>query len=256
MAIKTNLTSLTPRREVYKRVITLVSGGYYAPQAFPGGKVTVYPWDSNIDSWFQERLRQPKRDVALWEVTTKVANLNGFDYLKMPIGDILTILMVARSILTDCILDYNAVCPKCNRQHPAKVKIPDELEKVGQKAPDYKGTDTITLPETLDVVEVRSLSVSDEIAISERSADERALIPDSLALVLFAVVTVGGGRPDTREEAVTWYNALSPKDSNFLRKERARLTPQLDPDLKVKCDNCGNDFVHTLDLQRDFFRGD
>ena len=79
MGIQTNLKSLTPRREAYKREITLVSGGYYAPKSFPDGKVTVYPWDATVDSWFQERMRQPKREHALWEVTSKVANLGGIN---------------------------------------------------------------------------------------------------------------------------------------------------------------------------------
>jgi hypothetical protein len=46
MAINTNLKSLTPRREAYKRTVTLISSGYYAPQSFPGGQVVVFPWDS------------------------------------------------------------------------------------------------------------------------------------------------------------------------------------------------------------------
>lgn len=257
MAINTNLKSLTPRREAYKQVITLVSGGFYAPQALPGGQVTVYPWDTNIDAWFQARLRQPNRDTALWEVAEKVANLNGISYKDMPIGDLLTILMVSRSILSDCVIDYTAVCPHCQRPHPDKVRIPDELVPVGKKNFDYKGTDTITLPDSQDVVEIRVLTVGDEIGISERSPEDKALVPDALATILFSVATVGGGRPETKEEAITWYNALSPKDAEYLRKMRAQLTPQLDPDLAIKCDGegCGQNFTHTLALQKDFFRG-
>lgn len=255
MAIQTNLKSLTPRREAYKRVITLVSGGFYAPQALPGGQITVYPWDTNIDAWFQERLRQPKRDFALWEVAEKVANFNGISYKEMPIGDILTILMVSRSILSDCVIEYTAVCPSCQRAHPDKVRIPDELVPVGKKDTNFKGTDSITLPDTQDVVEIRVLTVGDEIGISERSQEDKALVPDALATILFSVATVGGGRPDTKEEAIAWYNALSPKDANYLRQKRAELNPQLDPDLAIKCDGCGHQFKHTLELQRDFFRG-
>lgn len=255
MAIQTNLTSLTPRREAYKRDINLVSGGFYARTAFPGGKVTVYPWDTNIDAWFQERLRQPKRDFALWEVAAKVANLNGVKYTDMPIGDILTILMVSRSILTDCVIEYTAMCPNCQRPHPDKVRIPDELVPAGKKGDDYTGVDAITLPDCKDVVEIRVLTVGDEISISERSPEDKALIPDGLAAILFSVATVGGGRPDSKEEAIAWYNALSPKDADYLRKMRGVLNPQLDPDLTIKCDNCDRQFTHTLELQRDFFRG-
>lgn len=255
MAIKTNLKTLTPRREAYKREITLVSGGYYAPKELPGGKITIFPWDTTIDAWFQERLRQPKRDFALWEVAERVSAMNGISYKKMPIGDILTILMVSRSILSDCVVEYTAVCPQCSRPHPDKLKVPDELVPVGKKAPDFNGLDKITLPDCGDDVELKVLSVGDEIEIGDRPDDEKVLLPDAIATILFSVATVGGGRPDNKEEALAWYNALSPKDADFLRKKRVELTPQLDPDLQIKCDGCGHKFVHSLEFQRDFFRG-
>lgn len=254
MAISTNLKSLTPRREAYKREITLVSGGFYAKQAFPGGKVTVYPWDTNIDAWFQDRMRQPKREYGLWEVATKVANLNGVSYKDMPVGDILTILMVSRSILSDCVIEYTAVCPQCGRLHPDKIRIPDELVQIGKREPDFSGTELITLPDSQDQVELRVLTVGDELEIGERSNEDKELLPDALASILFSVVSVGGGRPDNREEALAWYNALSPKDVDFLRQKRIEMTPQLDADIHIKCDGCSEQFVHTLELQRDFFR--
>lgn len=256
MAINTNLKSLTPRREAYKREITLVSGGFYAKQAFPEGKVTVYPWDTNIDAWFQSRLRQPKRELALWEVASKVANLNGTDFKDMPVGDLLTILMVSRSILSDCVIEYTAVCPQCTRPHPDRIRVPDELTPIGKRSPDFSGVEKVVLPDCGDEVELRVLTVGDEMSISDRSQEDRDLLPDALASILFAVVTVGGGRPDNKEEALTWYNALSPKDVEFLRKKRLELSPQLDADLQIKCDGCGHQFVHSLELQRDFFRGD
>ena len=254
MAINTNLKSLTPRRQAYKREIVLVSGGFYAPKNLPGGKVTVYPWDANIDAWFQERLRQPKRELALWEVAEKVSDLNGLTYRDIPVGDVLTILMVSRSILSDSIVQYSAVCPSCSRTHPDEIKVPDELQRVGEKDANYKGFDTILLPDSQDQVDIRVLTIGDEIEIGNRSDDEKSSLPDSIATVLFSVVAVGGGRPDNKEEALLWYNALSPKDANFLREQRAKLNPQLDPDLKIECDGCGHQFVHSLELQRDFFR--
>lgn len=252
--INTNLKSLTPRREAYKRTITLVSGGYYAPKAFPNGQITVFPWDSNVDVWFQDRMRKPKPEYILWETADKVANLNGASYKQMPFGDILTVLMVARAILTDCTLDYTAVCPQCKHEHHEKIVIPDELVRAGEKAPDFKGIDQITLPESGDVIELRVITVGDEIEIMERSEEEKLALPDQMATILFSIVTVGGGRPDNKEEALTWYNALSPRDVSYLHQKRGELTPQLDPELQIKCDKCESLFVHTLDLHRDFFR--
>jgi hypothetical protein len=254
MAINTNLKSLTPRRDAYKKEITLVSGGFYAPQAFPQGKITVYPWDTAIDAWYQERQRQPKPEYVLWEAAEKIANLNGVSHKDMPFGDILTILMVSRSILSDCVIEYVASCPACATPNPGSVRIPDELSIVGKKAPDFKGTDTITLPECKDVVELRVMTVGDEISVMDRSDEDKALIPDTLALILHSIATVGGGRPDNKEEVLVWYNALSPKDAEFITKKRAELTPQLERDITIECDKCKAQFKHTLEIHREFFR--
>lgn len=255
MAISTNLKSLAPRREVYKREITLVSSGFYNQKSFPGGKITVYPWDNAVDDWFQTRLRQPNREYALWEAVEKVANMNGASHREMPIGDIMTVLMVSRSIRHDCVVEYTATCPHCQRKTIDKIAIPAELAKIGEKKPDYSGSEPLTLPDSQDVVVIRVMTVKDEILISERSPEDKKVMPDATALVLVPIITVGGGKPDTIQELVTWYEALSPKDASALAKARANISPQLDPDIHIVCDGCQKEFTHTLDLQHDFFRG-
>lgn len=254
MAIVTNLKSLTPRREAFKREVTLVSNGFYNPKAFPGGKVTVYPWDSAINDWFQTRLRQPKREYALWEAIEKVADLNGAKYREMPVGDIMTILMVSWAIRSACIIEYTAICPNCQHATKDKINIPTELVKVGEKAPGYPGYDEVTLPDSKDVVRLRVLTVNDEMIIAERSEEEKKAMSDSEAQVLVPIVSVGGGTPDSKDELAVWFRALSPKDASFLTRQRAALAPQLDPDIAILCDGCQQEFKHTLDLQRDFFR--
>jgi len=254
MAIVTNLKSLTPRREVYKREITLVSSGFYNQKAFPGGKITVYPWDSAVDDWFQTRLRQPKREYALWEVIEKVANLNGASYKEMPVGDIMTVLMVSRSIRNDCVIEYTSVCPNCQHKMVDKIAIPAELSKIGEKKADYPGYDEIILPDSKDVVRLRVLNVQDEMVIAERKEEDKKAMPDTEALILAPVLAVGGGKPESITEITTWYRALSPKDATELSKQRAMIMPQLDSDIKILCDGCQQEYKHTLDLQRDFFR--
>lgn len=255
MAIVTNLTSLKPRREAYKKEITLVSGGYYNQKAFPGGKIMVYPWDSTIDSWFLTRLRQNK-DVALWEVVEKVTDIGslGVKYQSMPLGDIMTVLMVARSIRSNCVINYTATCPNCNHVLADKITVPNELTKIGEKKPDYPGFEAVTLPESKDVVVIKVLTVGDEIMVSERDPERKKEIPDSEALVLASIISVGGGKPDTIQEAMTWLQALSPKDAEYLTRQRALISPQLDTAIKINCDGCGKEYEHILDIQRDFFR--
>ena len=254
MSINTNLKSLTPRREAYKKQINLVSGGFYNPTAFPAGLITVYPWDSSIDTWFQARLRQPKREYALWEAVEKVAAMNGATYMQMPAGDIMTVLMVSRAIRSNCIIEYTSVCPFCQHKATGKLAIPDELSKLGEKKPDYLGYDEITLPDCKDVVRLRVLTVADEMIVGERSEDDKKTLSDTEALPLAALVSVGGGKPESIQESILWYRALSPKDSEFLIAQRVALSPQLDPDIHILCDGCSKEYVYVLDLRYNFFR--
>jgi hypothetical protein len=254
MAIKTNLKSLQPRREHFKREITLLSGGYYNPAAFPGGKVTVYPWDSHIDSWFQERLRLPQKEYALWEAAEKVADLNKCPVRDMVMGDVWTILMVSKAICNDCVVEYIARCPHCERAEQASIRIPDELQIQGKKTAEYPGFENITLPESKDVVTIRPLIVGDNIYILERTPEQRTKMSDMIAGILLTVKAVGGGTVDGVDEVLEWYNALSPKDAEFLQKEQGRLHPQLDTRVHHKCENCSEKFSYDLELNRDFFR--
>jgi hypothetical protein len=252
--IKTNLKSLQPRREHFKREITLISSGYYNRTAFPNGKVTVYPWDSHVDSWFQDRLRQPQKEYALWEAAEKVADLNGCPVRDMVMGDVWTILMVSKAIRNDCVVEYTARCPNCERADQSAIRIPDELQIQGQKKSDFPGVEDITLPECKDAVTVRPLTVADNIYIMERTPAQRAKMSDMIAGILLTIKLVGGGAVENADEVLEWYNALSPKDAEFLQKEQGRLHPQLDTKVQHKCENCSEKFSYDLELNRDFFR--
>jgi len=252
--IKTNLKSLTPRREQYKREVTLVSSGYYNQKAFPGGAVTVYPWDSTVDAWFAERMRQPNREYALWDAASQVANLNGCPVKDMLMGDILLILMISKSIRKNCVIGYSATCPKCGHAHEEQITIPNELPINAKKDPDFKGLETMTLPEVKDEVVFRFLNVGEALNIEQRSADDRAILSDHLAQILLPVVTIGGGAPADVNEILSWYNALSPADAEYLEREQDRRYPRLNTSLPHVCDACQNNFTYELELTRDFFR--
>jgi hypothetical protein len=254
MAIKTNLKSFAPRREQFKKEITLISGGFYNRTAFPGGKVTVFPWDSHIDGWFQERLREPNKEYALWEAAEKVASLNGCPLRDMVMGDVWTILMVSKAIRTDCVISYKAVCPSCGKSDAAVIRVPDELQVQAKKAQDYPGVEDISLPDVGDIVTVRPLTVGDNMLILERDSEKRHQMSDNIAGILLPIKAVNGGVVESVQEILQWYNALSPKDADYLEKEQGRRHPQLDTAIPHKCDACGNKFVFELELNRDFFR--
>jgi len=254
MAIKTNLTSLEPRRERLKRVIKLISGGYYAKDKLKDGELTVYPWDTTVDAWMMEQFQHNSRPTILWEVAAKVCDLKGLPIEEVTVGDAYTILLVARAVRSKNVLSYTSKCPNCNETANEEIAVPDGLEKVGEKPANYPGFDEIALPESKDVVRLRPLFVKDSVAIAERTPEQRASVPDNLASVLCCIVSVGGGTPESYSELATWHAALDPADVVFLEKEQNRLTPRLSQVIPHQCGSCKTKFSHTLRFDQEFFR--
>ena len=254
MAFKSNLKSLQSRRTQYQERIKLVSGGYIKPDAFPGGEITVYPWDSNIDDWFTERLRKGNRDTVMFDLCEQLCDLNGCPLDSFLMGDVDTILLVARANRYGGIVEYSYVCPSCGHQMEDNIQVPEMLETISPKAQDYPGYDEITLPDCLDVIRVRPLQIKDEKIIMERDKTSKALMTDRVMHVLMPIVTINDGKPDAWEDAVRWYNALSPLDAQCLEDKENELYPHLNTALPHQCDQCRKQFKHKLDFNTEFFR--
>ena len=254
MAIKTNLTSLAPRRETYKKSIPMVSGAYYDRQAFPDGKITVFPWDSSMDEWFLKRLREPNREYAMFDVIPRIADLHGCDVKRMLPVDTKLIYTASRSIANDLTVKYTARCPKCDTGHPGVSAIPGSLRPLAQKPLDYDGKETITLPDSKDIVCFRHVTVGDEYTLNERSVEEKNAVNYMVARLLVGILTVGGEPPTDRAELYTWYMALSPKDAKYLAQQEDELLPRPDYEVPFVCDTCGHAFKFRLDLDESFFR--
>jgi hypothetical protein len=254
MPIRTNMKSLAPRRERFKREIELVSGGYANPAAFPGGKCTVFPWDSITDEWLTEYARKGDRGTVLYFLVEKLCHLNGCALKDFVHGDVNTILLVARSIQNDNVINYTAACPFCRAATLETITVPDDLVPIGRKAPNYPGYDRIVLPDCRDDVDISPLRIGDEMNITTRTPEAKEQATDHVARIITGIKTVGGGEPDGIEEALKWYMALSPKDAKFLEDQQALHTPHLDLNIEHQCDECQKRFTHLLALDEDFFR--
>lgn len=250
MAIQTNLKSLKPARERFKREIKLLSGGFSMKDIIPGGLITIYPWDQSIDDWVIKNIKKVQMATLPYEITKKLVGLESIEAL--PAGDVNTILLVAKAAARDCKVTYKATCPACNHVEVISLTIPDQLERIGEKGPDYPGWDEFTLPACQDTVRVRPLLVRDERALLDHPDNDA--IPRSVARAITHLVSVNGGPPDSPEEAATWFKALQPSDFDFYVETTAKLEPHLGTDLKHKCDKCGTEFMHNLSLDAEFFR--
>jgi hypothetical protein len=111
MPIRTNLKSMTPRREAYKREITLLSRGYTDPVHWPEGKLTVYPWDSEIDEWMLENARKLSKEELIFNLLEKCCNLNGGKVADFVADEIYLVLLVSRARLTADKIRYFFALP-------------------------------------------------------------------------------------------------------------------------------------------------
>lgn len=248
--IKTNLQSLVPAREKFKRDITLLSHGYSMPDVIPDGKITIYPWDQDVDDWVVKAIRKTSVDQIPYEVIKKLVNLA--DVSKMVVGDVVTILLVARALARDSVVGYDSKCPSCGKTERAEVRVPDQLERISEKSSSYPGWDVVTLPVSQDVVKIRPLQVSDELSALERKDND--VVSRKLHRAIAALVAVNDGTPDSIEEALIWFRAIPPADFSFFTEQMELLSPHLGTEIKHKCDACGQEYAHELNLDGNFFR--
>lgn len=247
---------MTPRRQQYKREITLLSHGYNNQTAWPDGRITVYPWDSAIDQWLVENVRKLGKQELVYGLLRHCCDLNGGKVDDFVADEINVILLVSRALSTDGVVVYTSQCPFCGFKKQEQIRVPDELEKLGEKSMDYPGFDAITLPNVQDVVKIRPLLVKDEKMIIARDDEARKTVADGELRTVMRVVTINDTKAETLEELVTWYRALHAKDAKFLEDEGRRLTPHLNTNIPHVCDDpdCGKKFTFPLNFDQEFFR--
>jgi hypothetical protein len=255
MPIKTKLVDLTPAKDRFRSKIKLLSGGYSDRETFKDGEISVYPWDAEVSEWFQERSRKVSGVGLTRDILARLTGIKPEKMGKFVASEALLVLLVARALVTQHKLSYEASCPHCGRVQPVEsVTVPDDLGRKGEKAADYPGYDDITLPDSQDVIRIRPLVMDDELSITSRTAAQRAKASDGVARTLAAIVAVGGGVPDSVEELVNYYRALSPVDVQFLEQSLDDLAPQLDSRIQHVCSFCAKPFEHELSLDASFFR--
>ena len=249
------MTDLTPRRQQYKKTITLMSHGFSNRQAWPDGQLTVYPWDTTVDSFLLETSRH-NPTTALFNMLSKVCDLNGGDVDDFVADEVNVVLLVARALASDNTLVYTSHCPFCNTQRREHIQVPNELEKIAEKNSTYPGFDTVTLPNCKDVVTIRPLLVRDEKLLANRVLEQQAILSDLELRQMLPIGTINDTKPETLEELTVYYRALSPPDLKYLIDSERELSPHLNSLIQHVCENlaCKREFQHLLSFAEDFFR--
>lgn len=253
MPIKTNLKSMAPRRQQYAKKFQLVSGGYTNRKAWPDGEITILPWDTDVDEWFVNAQEMGEQDL-LGGVLERVVSWNGASKEDVIVSEMMSILLMARSLTTGGKLHYVSECPVCHNKETEAVVVPDELEPVGAKSRDYPGYDLITLPHCKDVVAIRPLTLRDDKLIDDRPPEAKIGLSDARLRRLFPIATINDSKPDTLEELNVWYEALPPQDARYLIDQQEMLSPQLNRRIPHKCSRCSREFHHVIRFDADFFR--
>jgi hypothetical protein len=257
MSFKSKLTDLRPARQKFSKAISLLSGGMVNAEYFPEGRLTVYPWDNQVDEWIQGRLRKgnTKGRTLLFHVLPKVCDMNGCPLDKFISSEVLMVLMVSRSILRNDVVEFESECPDCQTNHVNKLKVPDQLEKIGAKNSSWPGFDLIDLPTVGDQIKTRLVTLGEELAIIERpEADRGNICSDTIARLVAGIASINDGTPDRAIDVVNWFRALCPSDQEYLLEAFDKTQPQLGVAVHLKCDACGKEFDHVLQLDNDFFR--
>lgn len=257
MAIRTHMKGLTPRRQAFSRVITLPSGGYTNPTAFPEGQITVFPWDSSVDELLLEQSRKKQNFDSLFDLVSKVSNVPPAAVDDLGVSEVQLILLVARALDVSSgngTVAYNSTCPACGQDEHTKVQIPDALEVLGAKDAHYPGSSLVTLPECQDAVRIRPLTVRDERTVMGRDKDAKAKVSNRELRTALAIVDINDSTPDHLAELVQYLQALCPADIRFLEAQINDLLPRLGTIQEHKCDACGHAYSVPLHFDTEFFR--
>jgi hypothetical protein len=255
MAINSSIQDFRPTREKFSTTIPLVSGGFSVREFFPTGEIKVFPWDTQMDEWAVSNKKAITTPMLAIQILKRCAALGKCPPERFCIGDAMAIMMVSKALRSNGAFVHRPKCTACGFEHPEDTfYIPNSLEIIGKKDLDYKGTDDFTLDDCLDVVTVRPLLINDYLRVENRNEVEKLALSDDHALNIWPIVAIGGGKPDSLDEASLWYNALTPADQVQFNQAVSDFSPHLSDEIKYQCDKCSADFVVQIPNEREFFR--
>ncbi len=257
MSIRTKLPDLTPASERLKREIDLISGGYSVAPDVVNGKLTVYPWDSEVSEWIISRKAGGTDADFTAQVLMKVTRLPERVVNNFVANEALLVMLVARSLVSNGQLHYTAKCPHCGTvQRPSSIKVPDQLDVIGKKEQGYVGWDMLTLPESGDILKVRPLLVADTRRAAELAGTDKGLgLSETAISTASSIAFVNDSTPDNAKELLSYYRALHPRDVDAIHKHLRENSPSLSTLIPHVCDSeqCQKPFSFNLGLNYDFF---
>ena len=182
---------------------------------------------------------------------------------EMLVGDKNAIMIAAR--ISGYGSEYNTriTCPNCSSVNEplidlveaSKTKLPSDANEIESvEGPTNVGTFLITLPVTKAVVEVKLMSGADEKKFSERvqmrkkQRQNEAMLTDQFKTF---VVSINGHR--VLHQMYGFIDNLPVKDSRFLRKTYAELSPAVELKHDFICSECSFEQEVEVPITAQFF---
>ena len=177
------------------------------------------------------------------------------------VGDKNAITVAARITGYGPEYETRVTCPACQAKLQHTFDLSEiEIINTEQEFLEYgiegtqNGTFSVTLPLTKAVVECRLLTGADETAllkIAERK--QKSKLSDSVLLESFKSFMVSVNGETDIGFLSTFIMNMPARDSRFLRKAFAAMTPNVDMTQEIVCGECGTDSVLEIPLTADFF---
>jgi len=176
------------------------------------------------------------------------------------VGDKNALIVAAR--VTGYGSEYNTkiVCPFCgnNQEHRFDLseiphKHPDNIEELGAVL-TKNGTFLIDLPKTNVSVEVRLLTGTDEKMVMEQEEKRKKLkLPETALTDQFKrmIISINGNK----QSDIIWefIENMPAIDSRHLRNVYANITPNVDLERILTCEECGVENEITIPFSAQFF---
>jgi hypothetical protein len=241
------------------QVFTLPSHGFPYPDAFPEGRITVYPYNSEVEQTIadegivpQERINKAVKCIAAFPEV--------FNTDDLLVGDQYYVFAASRSMSGDAQYKFKTQCSSCGKQEEHEFTLPNGLP-IKEYPATFKEPLTFDLPDLKDTIGIRFLRVRDEKQIRLFCKTRKQVHNEQGDITITArlashIASVNDGQPDNLDEAYEYVKGLAGADFIKLRTEIQKSQPGLMQLLRVQCphSDCNTVYTTVFPINADFFR--
>jgi len=197
-----------------------------------------------------------KKGVAIDRMLQSILVDKSIKVSDLFIGDKNALLIAARISGFGASYDANITCRNCGATSEQCFNLEEVHRKEASDDINFtpEGTFFVDLPKSEIRAECRLLTGADEDLLLKKSEKKKklklveSLLTDQLKLIIVSLEGV-----TERGPVENFVDVMPAMDSNHLRKEYARLKPDIDLSYSFDCDNCGANNDVAIPFSTNFF---